>query len=110
MLDPVTTPVSGDDAQQVIHVTRDFGDRYAEVRAYRVPPSDRYPEGLKYSMQYGNAAGETIIRYDNFPDHPDAAHHHKHCADGAVVDVDFDGVRPLFQRFRSEVIGYGHDW
>ena len=93
----------GDGTQQRINVTRDFGDRYAdtggckfvkifatpgwritlvcyshqyEITAYEVPTSDRYPEGIKYSMQYGNAAGETIIRYDNFPDHPDAAHHH----------------------------------
>ncbi|MFC6864400.1 DUF6516 family protein [Halomicroarcula sp. GCM10025817] len=63
-----------------------------------------------YSMQYGNAVGETIIRYDNFPDHPDAAHYHKHRADGAVVDVDFDGLQPLFQRFKSAVIDHGHDW
>ncbi len=102
--------MSGDDATQVIDVTRDFGDRYAEVTAYRVPASDRYPEGLKYSMQYGTAAGETILRYDNFPDHPGAAHHHKHRADGTVVDVDFEGLRPLFARFKSEVIRYGHDW
>ena len=92
--------MTGDDAKQIIDVTRDFDDRYAEITAYQVPMSDRYPEGIKYSMQYGNAAGETIIRYDNFPDNPDAAHHHKHRADGAVVDVDFDGLQPLFQRFK----------
>jgi hypothetical protein len=110
MLDPVPTPVTGDDAQQIITVTRDFGDCYAKITAYQVSTSDRYPEGIKYSMQYGNAAGETIIRYDNFSDHPDAAHHHKHCADGTVVDVEFDGLQPLFQRFKLEVIDHGHDW
>jgi len=57
-------------------------------------------------MQYGNAAGETIIRYDNFPD---ATHHHRHGPDGTVVDVDFDGLQSLFQRFKSEVIDNGHD-
>lgn len=61
-------------------------------------------------MQYGNAAGETIVRYDNFPDHPEAAHHHKHRADGTVEDVDFEGLYALFQRFQSEVIDHGHDW
>ncbi|MFB6189720.1 MAG: DUF6516 family protein, partial [Halapricum sp.] len=65
-----------DGAQLVIDVTRDFGDHYAEIRAHRVPPSNRYPDGVKYSMQYGNAAGETIVRYDNFPDPPDVTHHH----------------------------------
>lgn len=42
--------MTGDDAQQIISVTRDFGDRYAEITAYQVPTSDRYPEGIKYSM------------------------------------------------------------
>jgi len=79
-------------ARQVVKVTKDFGDHYAEVSAFRVPESDRYPDGTKYSMQYGNAAGETIIRYDNFPDHPDASHHHKHLADGRVDDVEFNGL------------------
>ncbi|EMA06720.1 hypothetical protein SAMN05443574_105148 [Haloarcula vallismortis] len=103
--------MAGDDeARLVIEVTKDFGDRYAEITAYQVPKSDRYPEGIKYSMQYGNAAGETVVRYDNFPDHPDAAHHHKHRADGTVTDIEFDGIQTLFQRFKSEVIEYGHDW
>jgi hypothetical protein len=101
----------GDDgAQQIIKVTKDFGDRYAEVSAFRVPESGRYPEGIKYSMQYGNAAGETIIRYDNFPDHPDTSQHHKHRADGTVECIDFDGLQALFERFKTEVIEHGHDW
>lgn len=103
--------MAGDEeARPVLHVTKDFGDRYVEVSAFRVPESDRYPEGIKYSMQYGNAAGETIVRYDNFPDHPDAAHHHVHRSDGSVEDVEFDGVLALFERFKSEVITRGHDW
>ena len=85
-----------DDAEQGIEVTRDFGDHYAEITAYRVPESDRYPEGVRYSMQYGNAAGETIVRYDNFPDHPGAAHHHKHRSDGSVEDIDSDSRIPSF--------------
>jgi len=61
-------------------------------------------------MQYGNAAGQTIVRYDNFPDHPDAPNHHKHRKDGTVEAVDFDGLQALFERFKSEVIKHGHDW
>jgi hypothetical protein len=102
--------VGEDEARQIIRVTKDFGDRYAEVSAVRVPESDRYPEGIKYSMQYGNAAGETIVRYDNFPDHPGVSSHHKHRADGNVEDIDFDGLRALFERFKSEVREHGHDW
>ncbi|MEF8830121.1 MAG: DUF6516 family protein [Halobacteriales archaeon] len=74
--------MGGDDARQVLKVTKDFGDRYAEVSAFWVSESDRYPDGIKYAMQYGNAAGETIVRYDNFLDHPGAAHHHMHLPDG----------------------------
>lgn len=97
------------DATKLVDTTKDFGDRYVEIVAWRVPPSDRYPEGVKYAMQYGNAAGETIIRYDNVPDHPGAARHHKHTRDG-VEDVDFTGLRPLLDRFKAEVTAHGHDW
>jgi hypothetical protein len=99
-----------DEATLVLDVTKDFGDRYAEVVAYTVPESDRYPEGIKYSMQYGNIAGETLIRYDNYPDHPGAAHHHKHTADGAVEDVEFASLRDLYDRFKSEVRNHGENW
>ena len=61
-------------------------------------------------MQYGNAAGETIVRYDNFPDHPGASNHHNHRADGSVEDADFDGLRALFEWFKTEVKEHGHDW
>ena len=94
----------------VLDHRRDFGDRYAEVQAWVVPDSDRYPDGIKYSMQYGTAAGETILRYDNFPDHPDAARHHKHTAGGDVRYVEFEGIRALFQRFKDEVRSYDHKW
>lgn len=103
--------VGGDEsADPLIQQTKDFGDTYAEVRAWAVPPSDRYPEGLKYSMQYGTTDGETIVRYDNFPDHPDAAYHHKHLADGGVEDIDFPGLEALYDRFKQEVRNYGEHW
>lgn len=99
-----------DEAVKVLDVTKDFGDRYAEVTAYAVPESERYPEGVRYAMQYGNVAGETIFRYDNFPDHPGAAHHHKHTADGDVEDVEFDSLGDLYTRFKQEVRDHGDDW
>lgn len=100
------------DATKVLEVAERFpkNDTYVEVKAYSVPASDRYSEGIKYSMQYGTTGGKTLVRYDNFPDHPDAAKHHKHTADGAVEPVDFEGVRSLFERFKMEVRNHGESW
>ena len=100
----------GGEAVRVLDVTKDFGDRYVEITAWRVPESDRYPEGIKYSMQYGTTEGETLIRYDNFPDHPDAAHHHKHTVDGDVIDIEFESLRRLYDRFKREVNEHGDEW
>ena len=72
-------------------------------------------------MQYGYKRSDdasdvknddgTIIRFDNFPDHPEAPRHHKHLPDGSIEDVDFEGIRPLFHRFRTEVTeNYGERW
>lgn len=111
VLDCIPTTVPGNDAAQpVIDVRRDFGDRYAEISAYRVPEPDRYPDGIKYAMQYGNAVGETIVRYDNFPDHPGAARHHKHTSDGDVEALDCNGLQSLFEQFKAEVNAHGHNW
>ncbi len=99
-----------DDVAVVLDITKDFGERYAEVTAWRVPESDRYPKGIRYSMQYGNIAGETIVRYDNFPDHPEAARHHKHTPEGDVEDLEFDSLLELYDRFKHEVRHHGDEW
>jgi len=113
--------MAGDDgATLVIDRREEFTDTYAHARAWIVPASDRYPDGVKYSFQYGaknesttetdNEDG-TIIRYDNFPDHPNAPIHHKHLPDGTVDPVEFTGVRPLFEQFRTEVTkDYDEHW
>lgn len=98
-----------DSATLRLRERENFGDRYVEVRAWSVPESERYPDGVKYSFQYGTHDGRTLVRYDNFPDHPEAAHHHKHTPMG-VEDADFDGLRPLYQQFKTEVNDHGHDW
>lgn len=104
-----------DDARLVVDRREVFDDTYVHARAWAVPTSDRYPEGVKYSFQYGRTESDTgdgtIIRYDNFPDHPGATRHHKHQPDGAVETVDFSGLRPLFQTFKTEVTEeYGEHW
>lgn len=104
----LTTVATVGEDDSVLSVTKDFGERYAEVTAWRVAESDRYPEGVKYSMQYGNVAGETIIRFDNFPDHPDASPHHT--VDGEVEDVTFDSLRDLYDQFKDEVRRHGDEW
>jgi hypothetical protein len=103
----------GDDgATRIFHTRRNFGDTYAEASAWTVPESDRYPDGVKYSLQYGSLEpAETIIRYDNFPDHKGAPRHHKHTESGEVVGVDYDGIRKLYQQFRQEVRDdHGEEW
>ena len=110
----------GDEATLVINRQEEFGSTYAHIKAWRIPTSERYPEGVKYSMQYGTKntdemeAAETedgtIIRYDNFPDHPETDHHHKHLADGSVVAVDYPSLRSLFEQFKQEVREHGEHW
>lgn len=82
----------------------------ADVTAWRVPQADRYPEGVRYSMQYGYVDGRTVIRYDNFPDHPGTERHHKHTEDGSVEAIEFPGLFPLYQRFKQEVRNHGEHW
>ncbi|MDS0296560.1 toxin-antitoxin system TumE family protein [Halogeometricum luteum] len=108
----------GDDtATEVLDVRERFPTNatYAQVSAYHVPRSERYPDGVKYRMQYGRSDAPedddgTIIRYDNFPDHPDAPLHHKHTEDGGIEPVEFDGLLDLFHDFKQEVRNYGEHW
>lgn len=97
------------DAELLFRKQETFEETYIDARALDVPVSDRYPDGVKYGYQYGDREGETIIRYDNFPDHPGAPHHHKHLADGSVEGVEFDGVWDLYQQFTQEVNEHEQD-
>ncbi len=65
----------------------------------RVPESEAYPEGVKYSMHYGTSDGTTILRYDNA--HAEKGHE-RHTQAGTDI-VEFTGWRELFERFRTEV-------
>ncbi|GAA0219020.1 toxin-antitoxin system TumE family protein [Halobaculum roseum] len=106
-----------DEATQVLDVRERFPENatYVQISAYHVPRSDRYPDGVKYSMQYGHTNapdGEdgTIIRYDNFPDHPGAPVHHKHTEDGEIESIAFDGLRELYREFKHEVRENDEPW
>lgn len=78
--------------------TFDDGTRY-EMVATAVPESEDYPEGVKYRFQYMDEDGRTLLRYDNFPDHPGVDRHHYHTPDGVYDDVEFESLRTLVQRF-----------
>lgn len=111
---------SGSDAVLLVKRRENFDETFVEVVAWAVPASEQYPDGVRYSMQYGHrdptatdVASEdgTIIRYDNFPDHPEAPNHHKHLPDGSVEGVEFPGLRRLAERFKREVSEtYGEPW
>jgi hypothetical protein len=75
--------------------------------AFRRPTDTQKASSIR---QYGTINGETLVRYDNFPDHPGVAKHHKHTADGSVESIDFEGVRSLFERFKTEVPNHGENW
>ncbi|QHS17330.1 toxin-antitoxin system TumE family protein [Halopenitus persicus] len=81
--------------------TFDDGSRY-EMVATDVPESEDYPEGVKYRFQYMTAAGRTVLRFDNFPDHPDVGRHHYHTPDG-VFDVEYTGLSDHVRAFHREV-------
>lgn len=97
------------DSERVLDIREDFpaSGTYVDVEAHIVPETDDNPDGVVYSMQYGTYDGQTRIRYDNFPDHPGAARHHKHTPDG-VEDVEFPGLEALFRRFKTEVNHHEH--
>jgi hypothetical protein len=78
------------------------GSRY-EMVAWQVPESEEYPEGLKYSFQYMDADGDTLLRYDNAPHHQDVGRHHRHTQGGEVTKLAFTGLADLIADFQTEV-------
>jgi hypothetical protein len=71
--------------------TFDDGSRY-EMIATTVPKTDDYPEGIKYRFQYMAGAGRTLLRFDNFPNHPGVDRHHYHTPDGVFDDSEYTGL------------------
>lgn len=73
---------------------------FVEVGIARIPPSDRYPSGVKYRFQYVDPEGEPCLRYDN-------AHgrHERHVGPEAAGEaIDYPGeVRAHLRRFFAEV-------
>lgn len=77
------------------------GDRW-EAIAWRVPESDEFPEGIKYSFQYLGPSDEELLRYDNANDAHDVGRHHRHLPD-AIESVEFEGLRAHLEKFLDEI-------
>lgn len=82
--------------------TFDDGSRY-EMVVTAIPKSDDYPEGIKYRFQYMVEDGRTLLRFDNFPDHPGVDRHHYHTPDGAYDDIEYTGLKDHVQTFYNEM-------
>ena len=78
------------------------GSRY-EMVAWQVPVSEDFPQGLKYSFQYMDADGDTLLRYDNAPYHLDVGRHHRHPPEGDITKLEFTGLSDLIEDFQNEV-------
>ena len=78
------------------------GSRY-EMVAWKVPVSEDFPQGLKYSFQYMDADGNTLLRYDNSPYRLDVGRHHRHPPDREITKLEFEGLSDLINEFQNEV-------
>ncbi len=78
--------------------TYEDGSRY-EMVVTEVPQSDDYPEGIKYRFQYIAEDGRTLLRFDDFPDHPSVDRHHYHTSDGVYDDIEYTGPKDHIQKF-----------
>ena len=71
--------------------------------AWQVPVSEDFPQGLKYSFQYMDADGDTLLRYDNAPYHLGVGRHHRHTPEGDVEELSFTSLADLVDAFQTEV-------
>jgi len=82
--------------------TFDDGTRY-EMIATAIPKSDDYPEGVKYRFQYMTEDGRTLLRFDNYPNHPGVDRHHYHTPTGVYDDIEYTSLKAHAQQFYNEM-------
>jgi hypothetical protein len=82
--------------------THEDGSRY-EMIVTEIPRSDDHPEGIKYRFQYMTDDGRTLLRFDNFPDHPGVDRHHYHTSDGVYDDIEYTGPEDHVQKFYKQM-------
>lgn len=85
--------------------TFDDGSRY-EMIATAVPASDDYPDGVKYRFQNMAEDGRTLLRFDNFPDHPGVDRHHYHTPEGVYDDIPYTGLTDHVEKFEAKIDDY----
>ncbi|WP_206664965.1 toxin-antitoxin system TumE family protein [Halorubrum salsamenti] len=73
--------------------TFDDGTRY-EMIATAIPKSDDYPEGVKYRFQYMAEDGRTLLRFDNYPNHPGVDRHHYHPPPVSMTTLSTPASKP----------------
>lgn len=77
------------------------------VKLFACEDSTR-PGGYKYSFQhYDPETGETLLRYDNAHQNPEAGWHHRHQGGGDPEPIEFVDLEAHLHRFRREVVGDG---
>lgn len=80
------------------HDTFNDGSRY-EMIATSIPKCDDYPDGVKYRFQYMAEDGRTLLRFDNFPDHPGVERHHYPTPEGVHDDIEYTYLKNHIQSF-----------
>jgi len=86
--------------------TFDDGTRYEMIAiaiAIAIAKSDDYPEGVKYRFQYMAEDGRTLLRFDNYPNHPGVDRHHYHTPTGVNDDIEYTGLKAHVQQFYNEM-------
>jgi hypothetical protein len=81
------------------------GVAVAELKVWRVPKSERYPQGIKYSMFLVDwKRGRVLVGFDNHS----PKGHHLH-VDGREVPYRYRGVRRLVGDFWDRVRRKGYE-
>lgn len=86
-----------DDGEIEQDLRRDLGNAVIRIRILRVPESDKFPEGVKYTFHYGEkGSDDPIARYDN--------HHgvHERHEGNTVEEIEYPGTEALLRRFIDE--------
>jgi hypothetical protein len=83
-----------------VHRHEPFSDgSFLVLKVWKVPPSPRMPEGLKYSFVYIDGDGNRVLGYDN----AEGKGHHRH-EGGRETPARFIDVDDLLERFKKEVM------